>query len=246
MRSPVDTIRAPSFPQDLGWVNVAPLRIEKQAGRPVLVCFWDVCGPGSLRTLPYLAAWHARYERHGLRVIAVHASSLDAGNDDSAVRSAVERLGLGFPVALDPEFLLWRAYENPGWPARYLFAPRLRLFEAHHGEGDYAGTELAIQELLELDEPTTPLLDPTDDDDAELVVPTAGVDGPFSGSYAAGEVWVVVDGPGVVSVNGAAHELDRVGAHRVIRHERHERGELRIEPAPGTRVLRTVFMPGLA
>lgn len=246
MRSPVDSIRAPSFPQDLGWVNVAPLRIEKQARQPLLICFWDVCGPGSLRTLRYLGAWHERYAQRGLRVIGVHSSSLDAGNEETAARAAVERLGIGFPVALDPQFRLWRTYDNPGWPARYLFAPRLRLYEVHHGEGDYEGTERAIQELLGIDEPPIPLLDPTDDDDAEIVVPTTAVEGAFQGPYGAGEVWIVVDGPGVVTVNGAAHELDRVGAHRVIRHERHAAGELHVEAAPGVQVLRTAFMPGLA
>lgn len=246
MRSPVDTIRAPSLPSDLGWVNVAPLRMEKQARRPVLVCFWDVCGPGSLRVLPYLSAWHERYSQRGLRVIAVHSSSLDAGNDDAAARAAVERLGIRFPVALDPQFKLWRTYQNPGWPARYLFAPRLRLFEVHHGEGDYEGTERAIQELLEVDEPLTGRFDPTDDDDVEIVVPTAAVEGAHEGRYAAGEVWVAVDGPGVVTVNGTAHELDRVGAHRVVRHGRHSSGDLRIEAQAGVQVLRTVFMPGLA
>lgn len=246
MRSPVDTIRAPSFPSGLAWVNVASLRMEKQARHPVLICFWDVCGPGSLRTLPYLSAWHERYAQRGLRVIGVHSSSLDAGNDEAAARTAVERLGIVFPVALDPQFRLWRTYDNPGWPARYLFAPRLRLFEVHHGEGDYEGTERAIQELLGLDEPPIPLLDPTDDDDAEIVVPTAAVDGAFEGRYAAGEVWVVVDGPGVVTVNGTAHELDRVGAHRVIRHERHAAGHLCVEAEAGVQILRTAFMPGLA
>ena len=248
MRSPVDTIAAPPFPKDLRWVNVAPLRMEQQARRPVLVVFWDVCDPGSLRTLPYLRAWHGRYGggETGLRVVAVHAPSRPDVSGADAVERAVERLGIEHPVALDHDFLLWKAYANPGWPSRYLFAPRLKLFEVHHGEGDYPGTERAIQELLELDEPLTPFADPADDDDVPIVVPTAGVDGAHSGPYAAGEVWVVVDGPGTVTVNGRTLELDRVGAHRVVRHERHEAGEVEIVAEPGVEVLRTVFLPGLA
>ena len=71
MRPPVDTIVAPPFPKDLTWLNVAPLRMEKQATRPVLIEFWDFCRPSSLRTLPYLKAWHERYADAGLRVISV-------------------------------------------------------------------------------------------------------------------------------------------------------------------------------
>ena len=63
----MDTISAPPFPVDLPWVNVAPLRMDKQRGRPVLIEFWDFCRPSSLRTLPYARAWHERYAGDGLR-----------------------------------------------------------------------------------------------------------------------------------------------------------------------------------
>jgi hypothetical protein len=248
MRSPVDTIAAPPFPKDLAWVNSAPLHMAQQARHPVLIEFWDVCRPSSHRTLPYLRAWHGRYAATGagLRVIGVHSSAQGAGHDEARVREAIDRMQIPYPVALDPGFLLWRAYATPGWPSRYLFAPPLKLFDTHHGEGDYAGTERAIQELLEIDEPLTPLIDAGDDDDAPIVVPTADVPGAYTGSYAAGEVWVVVDRPGTVSVNGRAHVLDRMGAHRVIRHERHQTGTVEVLPEPGVDVLVTAFLPGLA
>ena len=246
MRSPVDTIAAPGFPKDASWVNVATLRMEKQVRHPVLVEFFDVCRPSCLRTLPYLRAWHERYAEAGLRVIGVHAPGFPAGRDEDRVREAIARLDVEYPVMLDPDFLLWRAYAAPGWPSRYLWAPRLRLFDAHHGEGDYHGTERAIQELLGIEEPLTPLVDPTDDDDVPIVVPTADVEGPFDGAYAAGEVWVVVDRPGTVLVNDEPRELDHLGAHRVIRHERHTAGELRVAGTGDAEVLMTAFLPGLA
>ena len=246
MRSPVDTIAAPPFPKDVSWVNVAPLRMEKQARHPVLIEFWDVCRPSCLRTLPYLRAWHERYAEGGLGAIGVHSPGFPAARDEPLTRAAIERLGIAHPVMLDPDFRLWRAYANPGWPARYLFAPRLRLFEVHHGEGDYHGTERAIQELLGIDEPLTPLADPADDDDAPIVVPTTDVEGAYSGPYAAGEVWVVVDRPGTVIVDGEVRALDRLGAHRVIRHERHTAGELTVTAGEGAAVLMTAFLPGLA
>lgn len=249
MRPPVDTIFAPSFPKDLAWVNVAPLRMEKQVRRPVLIAFWDVCQPSSLRLLPYLTAWHERYGEAelGLRVVAVHSSAFDCGNDEALAREAVERLGLPFPVALDPNFFLWKAYANPGWPARYLFAPRLKLYELHHGEGAYHETEAAIRELLELDAgDLLPLADPADDDDVPIVVPTPDVEGPYAGPYTAGEVWVTVDRPGAVLVDGAEVAVDRIGAHRVVRHERSQAGEIAVAESGDARVLRTGFLPGLA
>ncbi len=246
MRPPVDTIVAPSFPKDLVWVNVAPLRMEKQATRPVLIEFWDFCRPSSLRTLPYVKAWHERYADAGLRVISVHAPGFPPGNDEQEVRAAVERLGIEHPVAIDTDFLLWRAYANPGWPARYLFAPRLKLVDVHHGEGDYHGTERVIQELLGVAGDLVELVRPSDDDDAPIVVPTAEREGAYSGPYEAGEVWVVTGGSGTLRVNGGDVALGHPGAHLLIRHERHEAGVLELEPGPGLEVYATSFGPGLA
>lgn len=246
MRPPVDTIVAPSFPKDLVWVNVAPLRIEKQATRPVLIEFWDFCRPSSLRTLPYVKAWHERYADAGLRVISVHAPGFPPGRDEQEVRAAVERLGIEHPVAIDADFLLWQAYANPGWPARYLFAPRLKLVDVHHGEGDYHGTERAIQELLGVDGEPVALVRPSDDDDAAIVVPTADREGAYSGPYEAGEVWVVTGGAGTLRVNGSDVDLTHPGAHLLIRHERHEAGVLELSAGDGLEVYATAFAPGLA
>ena len=91
MRAPVDNIAAPPFPADLPWVNVAPLRMDKQIGRPVLIEFWDFCRPNSMRTLPYVRAWHDRYAADGLRVISVHTPGFAPSRDEDAVRAAVAR-----------------------------------------------------------------------------------------------------------------------------------------------------------
>lgn len=248
MRPPVESIVAPPFPKSLAWVNVAPLRMEKQASRPVLIEFWDFCRPSSLRTLPYVKAWHERYGELGLRVISVHAPGYGPGADEEQVRAAVERLGIEHPVAIDMGFELWRAYENPGWPSRYLFAPRLKLADFHHGEGDYHGCERAIRGLLGLDDvdDVLPLLRASDDDDAEIVVPTADREGAWSGEYGAGEVWVVTGGAGTLEVNGTPVELPAAGAHLVVEHPRHTVAELSLSPADGLEVLATCFGPGLA
>jgi len=101
----------------------------------MLVEFWDFCRPNSMRTLPYVKAWHERYEAAGLRVIGVHCPGFECSRDEQAVRDAVARLHIEYPVLIDSELEVWRDYENQGWPARYLFDGRARLFEYHFGEG---------------------------------------------------------------------------------------------------------------
>ena len=175
MRPPAGAeIAAPEFPPRLEWLNVAFLRMDKLMGRnAVLVEFWDFARVNSLRTLPYLTAWHERYREAGLRVIGVHSPGYSFGRERATVEAAVERLGVPYPVALDPELAVWRRYGNKGWPARYLFDRRGALRYLHYGEGDYRETELAIHEVLqELDpgfDPPAPL-DPLRPEDAPGVL----------------------------------------------------------------------------
>jgi thiol-disulfide isomerase/thioredoxin len=157
MRAPIDTIAAPPFLTHLRWVNVKSLRMDKLHGKPVLVEFWDFCRSNSLRTLPYLKAWHERYESDGLQVVGIHSPGFERSRERSAVEAAVARLGISYPVLLDPDLEMWQEYENRGWPARYLFDGRGMLFDYHYGEGAYVETELAIQELLGVEhEPLRP------------------------------------------------------------------------------------------
>src|ERR1044072_10047121 len=92
VRAPEHAIPAPPFPRELTWVNVAPLRMDKQIGRPVLVEFWDFCRVNSLRTLPYLTAWHRRYAARGLRVIGIHTGGFAISRDEANVRRAGGRV----------------------------------------------------------------------------------------------------------------------------------------------------------
>ena len=250
-RAPVDNIAAPLFPRGLPWVNVpegSQVSII-QRDRPLLVEFWDFCRPNSIRTLPYLKAWHDRYAEDGLRIVGVHSPGFDPSRDEAAVRAAVERLGISYPVLIDSEFVLWQDYENEGWPARYLFDGRARLFEYHYGEGAYADTELAIQELLGLErEPLAPLR-PEDEPGAQLAPPSGDREGAYSGRYEAGGVWVVTEGAGTLAASSdagtATLTLSEPGAYPVFEHGRHTRGELRLEPGRGVAVLATCFTPGV-
>ncbi len=252
MRAPVNNIVAPLFPTRLPWVNASGPQSIIQQGRPMLVEFWDFCRPSSLRTLPYVMAWHERYGPAGLRVIGVHCPGFEVSHDEQAVRDAVARLGIVHPVLIDSELEVWQEYENVGWPARYLFDGRARLFEYHFGEGAYTETERAIQELLGVDrEPLAPLR-PEDAPEALLAPQTQDQEGAYSGPYEAGGVWAVLDGAGTLTVGGGESAGGRElavthpGAYQLLEHDRHTVGVLDLRIGPGVTCLATCFTPGIA
>jgi hypothetical protein len=240
----------------------------------MLVEFWDFCRPNSIRTLPYVKEWHARYGPEGLRTVGVHCGGFEPSRDEQAVRAAVARLGVEHPVLIDSDFELWREYENRGWPARYLFDGRARLFEYHYGEGGYLETELAIQKLLGVErEPLDPLR-PEDAPDALLLPQTAEHPGAWSGPYEAGSVWAVLAssgthpegrtqrahgrqaGLGTVTVSVTDYEgaptgestvtVEHAGAYLLVGHERHTRGVLKLGLDASVECLATCFTPGVA
>ncbi len=155
MRPPADAnIFAPEFPPRMQWVGAPFMRMDRLMGsHAVLIEFWDFARIHSLRTMPYLRAWQRRYGDMGLTVIGVHSPGYSFGRDPETVERAIERLEVPYPVLLDADLEVWRLYGNRGWPGRYLFDRRSLLRHLHYGEGEYAETELAIQECLrELDE----------------------------------------------------------------------------------------------
>ncbi|MEY2442749.1 MAG: hypothetical protein QOJ46_2175 [bacterium] len=249
----MDTLSAPMIPAGLDWVNVASLRMDKQLGRPVLLEFWDFCRVNSLRTLPYVRAWHERYSAHGLRVISAHAGGYPPSCDPAEVRAAVQRLQVEHPVVIDADFQLWREYGNEAWPARYLFDQRLKLHSMHYGEGAYDETEREICELL--GEPAEPLapVRPEDEPGALLAVQTAEQPGAWSGSYEAGGVWAVLERtapPGApaprIRANGREIAIAHSGCFALVEHERHTAGELDLDVGDGAICHAVQFTPGLA
>jgi hypothetical protein len=246
VRAPVDHIAAPPFPRELPWLNTAPLRMDQQLGRPVLIEFWDFCRPNSIRTLPYMKAWHERYRSRGLRVIGVHAAGFEPSRDPEAVSDAVARLEVPYPVVVDTELEIWEGYGNLGWPARYLFNEDGMLFEHHYGEGGYAETERAIQELLGIDEPLLEPVRPEDEPSAMIEAQSEDVEGEYSGPYRAGAVWAVLDGEGTITVNGSSLEVDHPGCYELLSHPRSTEGELELRLASGVRCHAVCFTPGRA
>jgi hypothetical protein len=246
VRPPVDTIQAPPFPTGLPWVNAAPLRMDRQSGRPVLVEFWDFCRVNSLRTLPYVRQWHRRYHGDGLRVIGVHSAGFPPSRAEDTVRAAVARLEIEYPVVIDSELEIWDYYGNEGWPARYLWDQRGVLFDVHFGEGAYTDTERAIQELLGAERQPVAPLRPEDAPGVMLPAQTSDQPGPYSGPYEAGAVWAVLDGTGTVVANGRELAVDHPGAYPLVEHERHTSGVLELEVGAGVTCHAVCFTPGVA
>jgi thiol-disulfide isomerase/thioredoxin len=131
------------------WLNSPPLKLHALRGKVVLVDFWTYSCINCLRTLPYLKKWDERYRSQGLVILGVHSPEFAFEHDVGNVRSAVKRLGVRYPVALDNGFDTWQAYDNQYWPADYLVDQRGNVREIHIGEGDYDETEDHIRLLLE-------------------------------------------------------------------------------------------------
>lgn len=245
MRALSSEITLPPFPRGLPWLNTATLRSDQQRGRPVLVEFWDFCRINSLRTLPYLKAWHERYAAHGLRVIGVHTGGYACSREPAAIERAVAALGVAHPVLIDSELEVWDVYGNKGWPARYLFDGEQKLLSLHYGEGAYAETEGEIIELLGLDASPMEPLRPEDAPGAVLPAQTADARGLHAGPYEAGGVHLVCTGTGVVRAGAAEVAVDGCGCYTLLDHGRHTEGVLDAHSEGDVEVLATCFTPAL-
>jgi len=130
------------------WLNSAPLTREGLKGKVVLIDFWTYSCINCLRSLPYVKAWADKYRDKGLVVIGVHAPEFAFEKDIGNVRKAVTDLGIDYPVAIDNDYAIWRAFKNHYWPAHYFIDAQGRIRHHHYGEGDYPESEHIIQALL--------------------------------------------------------------------------------------------------
>ena len=55
---------------------------------------------------------------------------------------------IDYPVAVDNDYAIWRAFNNEYWPAHYFIDAKGKIRHHHFGEGDYAQSEKVIQQLL--------------------------------------------------------------------------------------------------
>jgi hypothetical protein len=241
------------------------------AGGPALVHFVEYAQLNSVRTLPYLAEWDRRYREAGLSVIAVQAPRFPFAAEPSQVAAGLAELGVEFPVAIDAEHELWAAYGCEGWPSLFLWSLGGALSWVHFGEGEYLGTEIAIQEelreinaLRDLPEPMAPLR-PTDGPGDRVMAPspelfpgdswerawTAGEDGDeLRVPYEAGGAHATVEGRGEIALELDGTPIDSVpvdGAalYELTSHPSHEQHQLVLRPTRGLRIWSVSFAAGV-
>jgi thiol-disulfide isomerase/thioredoxin len=130
------------------WFNSPPLTREQLKGKVVLIDFWTYSCINCLRSIPYVKAWDEKYRKDGLVVIGVHAPEFAFERDPTNVAKAIKDLGIQYPVALDNNYVLWRALKNNYWPAHYFIDAQGHVRYYHHGEGEYDLSERVIRQLL--------------------------------------------------------------------------------------------------
>ncbi|HEY4370650.1 MAG TPA: cytochrome c biogenesis protein DipZ [Burkholderiales bacterium] len=146
-RLPVEG-RLPGFDGAVTWLNSAPLTPAQLQGKAVLVDFWTYSCINCIRTLPYVRAWANKYRDQGLVVIGVHTPEFAFEKNVDNIKKALGEFKLDFPIAVDSNFGIWRAFDNSYWPAFYLADAQGRIRYHHFGEGEYETSEKAIQDLL--------------------------------------------------------------------------------------------------
>jgi hypothetical protein len=130
------------------WLNSEPLTPAGLRGRVVVVQFCTFSCINWLRTVPYVRAWDERYREDGLVVIGAHTPEFGFEHDVEKIHSALEEMGVGYPIAVDNNYAVWRAFNNHYWPALYFVDAEGRIRHHRFGEEDYERSERVIQQLL--------------------------------------------------------------------------------------------------
>lgn len=147
-------VLAPAMPEFAGitrWWNTEdgqPLTPEKLKGKVVMIDFWTYSCINCIRTQPFMRKIWDTYKDDGLVIVGVHTPEFAFEKEPGNVERAFKEAGLEYPIALDPDYLTWRAYNNRYWPAAYFFDRQGRLRFTHFGEGDYDRQEGVIRTLL--------------------------------------------------------------------------------------------------
>jgi thioredoxin family protein/AhpC/TSA family protein len=138
----------PSLGGATRWLNSPPLATDGLRGNVVLASFCTYTCINWIRQLPYLRAWAGKYSGHGLVVIGVHTPEFPFERDIGNVQRSLSHMRVGYPVAMDNEYEIWRAFANNYWPALYFADAQGRIRHHYFGEGEYARSEMVIQDLL--------------------------------------------------------------------------------------------------
>jgi hypothetical protein len=258
----------PPFPAHLEWIGDRPPAVERLCARgPVLVHFICALDLNSVRTLPYLEAWHERYAGGGLTVLGIDSPRFAPSGEREKLAAALTRLGIDFPVAVDAGYHVWRAYGCRGWPSLFLWGRGGALRWFHFGEGEYQATEEEIGSLLGdggAVDPVAPLR-PSDAPGARVIPPTPEMfpggspadpwttgrdDERLAIDYEAAGAAASVDGRGelLVSIDGQSEDpipIEAPGVYELATHSRHGRHKLELTPSPGLEIYSIGFAPGV-
>jgi thiol-disulfide isomerase/thioredoxin len=138
----------PGFDRATGWLNSEPLTAEDLQGKVVLADFWTYTCINWLRTLGYLRAWAEKYESNGMVLVGVHTPEFPFEGEVDNVRWAASEMKVEYPIALDPDYAVWRDFGNQYWPALYIADAEGRIRHHQFGEGGYEECERVVQQLL--------------------------------------------------------------------------------------------------
>jgi hypothetical protein len=138
----------PVFDGATAWLNSAALTALDLQGRVVLVSFGTYTCINWIRSLPYVRAWADKYAVHGLTVVGVQTPEFDFEGDLNNIGRAMKEMDVRYPVAVDNEYTVWRAFDNHYWPALYFVDAQGRIRHHHFGEGEYEASEMVLQMLL--------------------------------------------------------------------------------------------------
>jgi len=138
----------PSFEGGLGWLNSQPLTASSLRGKVALIEFWTFTCINWRRQLPYVRAWAAKYRDHGLVTVGVHTPEFSFEKNSENVRCATKETRVDYPVVIDSDYAIWRAFNNEYWPALYFADAQGRIRHHVFGEGEYDQSERVIQQLL--------------------------------------------------------------------------------------------------
>ena len=138
----------PALDSTNGWLNSQPLTDRDLRGKVVLINFWTYTCINWQRQLAYVRAWARKYKEEGLVVIGVHTPEFSFEKDVENVRRATHDLKVDYPIAIDSDYAIWRAFDNQYWPALYFVDAKGQIRHHQFGEGEYKQSEKVIQQLL--------------------------------------------------------------------------------------------------
>lgn len=131
-----------------GWLNTPPVATDQLRGKVVVVQFWTYSCINWLRTLPYVRAWSDKYKDQGFVVVGVHTPEFEFEKNIANVSRAAKQMSIGYPIAIDTDYSIWRAFNNQYWPALYVMDAQGRIRHQKFGEGGFVESERMIQKLL--------------------------------------------------------------------------------------------------